>query len=266
MVRKEKKKILLVDDDTSLLITLGDFLKFEGYQVVTADSGESALQKLDETDPHLIILDMSMPGMGGIGFLREISSVSGKPRYPVLVLTARANMAEFFANVEVDGFVAKPCDPKDLLLEVSRIIFLRSRAETEAGPDSEPAPARVLIGENEKSVRDSLIHAFSEAGYDAVGVASGPEVIENAVLQRPDLVVLKLIFENMNGDTVAALLREMPKTADVPILVYDDSGSGVSRSSYAVSRSTVSRFVMSNEPSAIVSAADELLREPEAGV
>ncbi|NQT93034.1 MAG: response regulator [Lentisphaerae bacterium] len=60
-----KKRILLIDDDTSLLTTLSDFLSFEGYEVVTADSGEQGLRRLQTTEPDLIVLDMSMPGMGG---------------------------------------------------------------------------------------------------------------------------------------------------------------------------------------------------------
>lgn len=121
-----KRKILIIDDDASLLTTLSDFLSFEGYDIATADSGEEGLARLESLTPDLIILDMSMPGMGGVGFLKAISDARGKPSHPVLVLTARANMAEFFANVDVDGFVAKPCDPNDLLMEVARIIFLRS--------------------------------------------------------------------------------------------------------------------------------------------
>ena len=118
MGEQTRRKLLLIDDDTSLLVTLRDFLEFEGYDVVTADSGEKGLEMLGTMKPDLIVLDMSMPGMSGVGFLKAISSADGKPAHPVLVLTARANMAEFFANVDVDGFVAKPCDPSDLLMEL----------------------------------------------------------------------------------------------------------------------------------------------------
>jgi len=125
MQDREKRKILLIDDDTSLLVTLRDFLLFEGYEVATADSGEQGLKRLETFLPDLIVLDMSMPGMGGIGFLQRITRSDGAPRYPVLVLTARASMAEFFANVSVDGFIAKPCDPEDLLsLRTAEDVFL----------------------------------------------------------------------------------------------------------------------------------------------
>src|SRR5574344_3007005 len=119
-----KRKLMLGDDDPSLLETLGDFLTFEGYDVQCATSGEDALVKMRPFQPDLIILDMSMPGMGGKGFLDRITNPDdGTTLYPVLVLTARAAMAEYFANKNIAGFIAKPCDPPDLLLEVGRILF-----------------------------------------------------------------------------------------------------------------------------------------------
>ena len=117
------KKILLVDDDSSLLATMGQFLKFEGYDVTTAESGETALEHLKVIRPDIIVLDMSMPGMGGMGFLKSIMGDDSKPQYPVLVLTARSQMAEMFGSIEVDGFMTKPADPDGLLQEVARILF-----------------------------------------------------------------------------------------------------------------------------------------------
>ena len=117
-----QRKILLIDDDPSLRVTVGQFLRFEKYDVTTAESGEAALEVLKTLRPNLIILDMSMPGMGGIGFLKSIMK-DKKPAYPVLVLTARSQMAEFFADIEVDGFLTKPADPDALLQEVARILF-----------------------------------------------------------------------------------------------------------------------------------------------
>ena len=61
-----KRNILLIDDDASLLATLGDFLESEGYGVHKAESGEQALAMLRVLKPDLIVLDMSMPGMGGM--------------------------------------------------------------------------------------------------------------------------------------------------------------------------------------------------------
>ena len=255
-----KRRILLIDDDTSLLVTLSDFLRFENYDVVTAESGEQGLEELKTVSPDLIILDMSMPGMGGIGFLKSISSSDGKPRYPVLVLTARANMAEFFANVDVDGFIAKPCEPSDLLMEVGRILFLRGGdvgEETSAGKSAEKL--RVLIGEDEDDTREHLVTRLAAAGFVVDGVAKGPEVIEKAVVERPDVVVVKLVLENMNGDTVAGMLQQMDSTRDIPVVLYDDTDSHAPESKLKAASPRICSIVRSSDPDALQKAVREAL-------
>lgn len=221
MAEEEKRKLLLVDDDTSLLITLRDFLRFEGYDVVTAESGEKALAVLEETNPDLIILDMSMPGMGGIGFLKEILHSDGKPRYPVLVLTARANMAEFFSDVEVDGFIAKPCDPQDLLMEVTRIIFLR-RGEKQAAASG--MRRRLVLGESDMGFASHMTKWFRDNGYLVEHCIKGPEALESCIVNRPDAIVLNETLEGMNGSSIAEMLGVMPNTKSIPIVLYSADG------------------------------------------
>jgi len=219
----DRKQILLIDDDTSLLMTLSDFLGFEGYEVVTADSGEEGLRALDRmvSPPDLIVLDMSMPGMGGIGFLKAISSAEGKPRFPVLVLTARANMAEFFADVEVDGFVAKPCDPNDLLMEVGRIVFLRSGTAPDGSGAAAVQRKTLILGEDRELLNGNLSEALAGAGYIVHSVLKGPEVIEKAVLERPHAVVMRASLGGLGGETVANMLEQMPGTQGIPVVLYE---------------------------------------------
>lgn len=254
-----KKKILLIDDDASLLLTLSDFLKFEGYDVTTADSGEKGLKKLAKTMPDLIILDMSMPGMGGVGFLKEISSPDGKPKYPVLVLTARANMAEFFANIDVDGFIAKPCNPDDLLMEVARIVFLRSSGDVKANEQEVSVRKMVLIGEDDRATNEALVKTFAEAGYDTDSVFSGPETVEKAIVLQPDVIVLKEMLANMNGDAVARMLKEMPKTRVIPIVLYDDSDSPLSEAKYTESGTGIKKFVRGKNLKSLLEAVKEVI-------
>lgn len=260
MGTKTNRTILLIDDDKSLLVTLSDFLKFEGYDVVTAESGEKGLERLKKLTPDLIILDMSMPGMGGVGFLKRISSDDGKPEHPVLVLTARANMAEFFANVDVDGFIAKPCDPNDLLMEVGRILFLRGKdggAPEEAGGEEEARG--VLIGEDDSILLDALLPAFRRAGYDVSTASEGPQVLEAAITQRPDVIVMKRVLSNMNGDAVANVLKEMPNTKDIPVVLYDDGASADLAAALSAPGTGVNKFVASTKVAALLDAVGQVL-------
>lgn len=223
MSGEQKRKLLLIDDDTSLLITLSDFLRFEGYDVITAESGEKGLTILKTVTPELIILDMSMPGMGGIGFLKEILDEKGKPLYPVLVLTARSNMAEFFANVEIDGFIAKPCDPQDLLMEVGRVIFLR-RGEKSDELRGEIRRRRMILGESDPRITEAMLTWFTKNGYLVEQCTKGPETLESSIVNRPDVIVMNQILEGLNGSAVADMLMVMPNTRKIPIVLYAEKG------------------------------------------
>jgi CheY-like chemotaxis protein len=213
-----KRKLLLVDDDASLLETLGDFLTFEGYEVLCVASGEDALIKIRPFQPDLIILDMGMPGMGGRGFLDRITNPDGRTLYPVLVLTARASMAEFFANKQIAGFLAKPCDPPDLLMEVSRILFETANDGWHA--TGAPAARRLVIAENDPILRQTLEMEFSQAGFAVQAVATGPEALEACIAVKPHAVVMRLELEGMSADEVVAMLKRLPSTRDIRALVY----------------------------------------------
>jgi CheY-like chemotaxis protein len=219
-----KRNILLVDDDASLLATLGDFLEFEGYEVTKAKSGEQALAMLRLRKPDLIVLDMSMPGIGGMGVLDRLQLPDGSMRYPVLVLTARAQMAEYFADKQVDGFIAKPCDPEDLAMEVSRIIFQQVGREFDTG---QPAAPIVLLGGRESEARAELKAGLESDGYDVRCYSSGGELLEAAILDAPALVVLHWELSDQTADITAQVLFSRPRTTEVPVIVHGLADSQV---------------------------------------
>ena len=115
------KIVLLIDDETDLVEMVKFQLEKKGYKVVPAYNGKEALDKLKDIKPDLIILDINMPTMGGLEFFNEISTEHGQPKYPVLVLTARANLEGIFKAIEVGGFVSKPFEIDYLISEVDRI-------------------------------------------------------------------------------------------------------------------------------------------------
>jgi two-component system response regulator GlrR len=148
--------ILLVDDDINIRMMLGDFLKAAGYEVTCAESGDCALQCLAKRLPDLIILDMGMPKMSGTTFLERITDAFGRTQAPVLVLTARGDMAEFFADKRIGGFLTKPADPDELLAEVQRILFVEGDLPKEEMRlvGSSVRPVVVLAEENPISPAD----------------------------------------------------------------------------------------------------------------
>ncbi len=258
-----KRKILLVDDDASLLATLGDFLASEGYEVIKAGSGEEALLLLRKTHPDLIVLDMSMPGIGGMGVLDRITRHDGSTRYPVLVLTARAMMAEYFANKQVDGFIAKPCDPEDLSLEISRILFQRGRRAV-AAPEAAPA-ALVMLGESDQARHAAVRKALEGAGYEVSGHFSGPDLLEAAVLKPPAAIAMRLEMAGQSADAILPLLSRMSKTRDVPVIVYGLSAPDARLDHVAALDMRRCVALPSDSPEAVAAAVRKALRRAAAG-
>lgn len=116
------RAILVVDDELDLLEMLRSIFQRAGYtQILTADSGRTALQIWNEKQPDIIILDVMMPGMDGFALLKEIRKTS---KVPVLMLTARGEAEDKFCGFEngADDYLVKPFLPKELFFRVQAIL------------------------------------------------------------------------------------------------------------------------------------------------
>ena len=91
-MKNDKYRVLLVDDDNSLLRLLSMRLSAEGYEVNAVESGEQALVQLPLFNPHIIITDLQMDGMDGMTLFKQVHSRS--PSLPVLILTAHGTIPD----------------------------------------------------------------------------------------------------------------------------------------------------------------------------
>jgi DNA-binding response OmpR family regulator len=80
------ERILVVDDEGAVCDLLKDFLTLKGYEVYTASDGYTAINKAKEVSPHLVLLDIVMPGISGIKVLKEIKKLN--PKTGVIIITA----------------------------------------------------------------------------------------------------------------------------------------------------------------------------------
>jgi CheY-like chemotaxis protein len=90
-------------------------------------------------------------------------------------------------------------------------------------------------------------------------VQNGPEVLEKALLERPDIILLKLFLGNMQGDAVAGMVLNMPKTSGIPVVLYDGSGVQVPDARFADPALGIRRFVHSENAEALTTAVREVL-------
>lgn len=134
------EKILVVDDEISLLETLAYNLKKQGYEVEMAGDGPTAVELARSSRPDLIVLDIMLPGMDGFEVCREIRKETNTP---VLMLTARDDEIDRVVGLEVgaDDYLTKPFSMRELMARVKallrRVRLIREELNT-ATPQAEP--------------------------------------------------------------------------------------------------------------------------------
>lgn len=242
----ETGKILLIDDDPAVLLTVGDRLHLEGYEVLKAASGDQALGVLRSETPSLIILDITMPGMTGLAFLKKISMPDGRPRYPVLIFTARSNMQPFFSETSVEGFLAKTSDPQRLIDEIRRILD-KTRKGTTAGHTGR---RRLVIVEDDARIAAQLGTFFRSAGFETIALSDSVALIATVAERKPEVVLLKEVLPHHNGRAAAVALAQSPAGKNVRVIVYDDSGIHKPDAHFP----NVDRFVPSHAPADLLKA------------
>ncbi|MBW1925673.1 MAG: sigma-54-dependent Fis family transcriptional regulator [Deltaproteobacteria bacterium] len=116
-------RILVVDDERHLTALLGRILTQSGYQVKTASSGISAIGKIDDFSPNLVITDLKMPDINGLDLLRKVRSE--RPEIDFIILTAYAtveNAVEAIKEGALDYLIKPLKDPDELRMAVSRVV------------------------------------------------------------------------------------------------------------------------------------------------
>lgn len=125
-----KRKILVVDDDPTMVKLINVNLKLNNYSVIEATSGEQALDVLSEESLDLVVLDIMMPGVDGWEVLRRIRGSSETQEMPVILVTAKTQDSDVIRGWELgaDEYVIKPFNPL-LLVEVIKMVLDRSYDE-----------------------------------------------------------------------------------------------------------------------------------------
>ncbi|MBK5268921.1 MAG: response regulator transcription factor [Acidimicrobiia bacterium] len=127
----KQTRVMIVDDEPTIREVMTTYLQRDGFLVDTAATGAEAVAKLRKGLPDLLILDLMLPGVGGLNILKELRTNS---TVPVIVLTARTEEADRIIGLELgaDDYVSKPFSPRELVARV-RSVLRRVNVEPEPG-------------------------------------------------------------------------------------------------------------------------------------
>jgi two-component system phosphate regulon response regulator PhoB len=137
--------VLVVDDDERVRTLVTWQLEADGFAVAAAADGAAALDRIGRERPDLVVLDLSLPGVGGLDVLRRVrgdESVTGGAAMPVIVLSGRSGETDRIVGLDLgaDDYLVKPFSPSELVARVRSVL----RRSAPPRPDPGDGPARGL--------------------------------------------------------------------------------------------------------------------------
>ncbi len=116
-----KGTVLLIEDEAEIAELLRLYLEREGFRLVHAATGEDGLQRMEERQPRVVLLDLGLPGMDGTEVCKRIRAGSD---VPVIMLTARDSEVDKIVGLEIgaDDYVTKPFSPRELVARVKAVL------------------------------------------------------------------------------------------------------------------------------------------------
>jgi len=122
-----RNQLLVVDDDAGVQAMLRVVLEYENFEVITAEDGLEALEHLKRITPDLILLDLMMPNMDGLTFVKELEERGLRSSIPVIVLTADVRAKSSVDKMHIDSCIIKPFRLAELLAQIRQLLARASK-------------------------------------------------------------------------------------------------------------------------------------------
>ena len=231
-------RVLVVDDILPNVKLLEAKLSCEYYEVITATSGIEALEKVENENPDIVLLDIMMPGMDGFEVCERIKANPEKSHIPVVMVTALTDIQDKVRGLEAgaDDFLSKPINDIALMARVRSLARLkmamdewklRENSANQFGVVSEQSNlmkepiegARILLIEDKDFERDKISNALSTDLNIVIDVDNGLKAMELVASQEFDIIVVSLNLKNEDGLRLCSHLRSNERTRSLPIVM-----------------------------------------------
>lgn len=206
---KSKRKILICDDEEAVLTVASAMLEQEGYEIVKSSSGQEALDKVLQTDPDAIMLDLGLSDMSGWDVLETLKSQSETRNIPVIIFSGMPSEENERLNLEIFGWVQKPWNYDALL----------NMLERATGEGNGHVP-RVILVEDDEDLTRVMVTMFNTRGIEIIHARTGREAIRFSQVLTPDLIVLDVNVPDGDGFEVVKSLRQHSHLQGIPLVVH----------------------------------------------
>jgi signal transduction histidine kinase/CheY-like chemotaxis protein len=196
-------KILVIDDDATARQLLTRVLEEQGYQVITAESGEQGIALAKSEKPALITCDILMPNIDGWEVLQCLKDDPDTASIPV-VMVSMVDDGKKGAALGAVEHLRKPVDRDQLRKIVARYV---------------KTAGKVLVVEDDPAVQKTIAKALGSMSIEALVANNGQEALDTLAEQWPDLILLDLMMPVMDGYEFLSLFRQLKGSEKTPVII-----------------------------------------------
>jgi DNA-binding response OmpR family regulator len=213
--------VLIVDAEAEARLRFVQPLRAEGYMVFTADDAVSAQRLALKEQPHVLVVDLKLPGGDGFQVMERLRSAPATAGMPVVILSADPSQKERALAAGAVDFLAKPLHVRALISTLRFVLgpLAPVAAGTEPAPMHDPSTKTILVVDDDADVRLALGMLLKSRGYGVVAAEDAISAMKLAVASSPDLVLLDIGLPGGEGFVVMQRFQALPALAAVPVIV-----------------------------------------------
>ena len=211
------RKILLVEDNPLTRKMMRFALQGEGYEVIEAGDGKTALELAASQKPDLVLQDYVLPDMDGLRLLDGLRALPGGSTLPVLVVTGMVSQIDVLRehSGSATTFLPKPIEPSRLVEIV--------RTHLAGTPSALGQGRRVLVVDDEPLNRKLASLRLRDAGFEVETADGGVEALEMALRSPPVAILSDVLMPGMDGFKFSEAVRGDPRLARIPVVLLSSA-------------------------------------------
>ncbi len=286
-------RVLITEDDLFTANIFRDFFTRENFEVIVAYDGKQAIEMLKQHSFDAVLLDLMLPGIGGIGVLQFIRTNDQLQMLPVVILSNTSyfsGLAQSARNAGGTSFIEKAAvNPQKLVDEVRNLIAISigilpasalRKSETDvqsaqAAVHAQPTnftseasavpasvytfthPINVLLADDDRLIHGVIKFFMTQAGHNLESAYDGREAIEMALVKRPDILILDGVMPDYDGVEVVERWQKDPSLSHIPIILITSDQASIRKISEIYS-SKITMLMKPFSPEKLVAKIQEL--------
>ncbi len=234
------KKILIVEDEETLLKALEHKLTLDGYDVILARDGAEGLAQISSAKPDVVLLDILMPKMDGFQVLEKLKADNILPGLPVIIVSNSGQPVEIDRALKLgarDYLIKAEFDPEEVVAKVKKVfdgdtaVAPAPMEEVSILPPSAVASSgsgdgktKVLIIEDDQFLRDLMERKLVKEGFTVETAIEGETGLQKIQSWQPNMVLLDIILPGLDGFSILEKVKKDPSTAAIPVILLTNLG------------------------------------------